>query len=113
MPESPHPEASQTSPPTLPTSAAVTAVDPQPLAPGQVAVRSPMVGRFYSRPAPEQPPFVETGSIVGVDDPLCLVEVMKLFTTVYATCAGRIARIEVEDGAMVEYDQLLFVVDED
>ena len=84
---------------------------PEPvLGAGQVAVRSPMVGTFYRRPAPEEAPFVEVGSEVEAEAPLCLVEVMKLFTTVYAPGAGRIAAICVADGEPVEYDQLLFVL---
>ena len=81
------------------------------LGPGEVAIRSPMVGTFYRRPSPDAPPFAEQGAVVNKDDPLCLLEVMKLFTTVHASHAGRVARIAVEDGDVVEYDQLLFVID--
>ncbi len=78
---------------------------------GQIAVRSPMVGTFYRRPSPDEAPFVEVGSRVEPEAPLCLVEVMKLFTTVYAPGAGRVDAICVADGEPVEYDQLLFVLD--
>ena len=78
---------------------------------GQVAVRSPMVGTFYRRPAPDEPPYVEVGSEVEVDAPLCLVEVMKLYTTIHAKTRGRIARVCAGEAELVEYDQLLFVID--
>ena len=78
---------------------------------GQVAVRSPMVGTFYRRPSPDEPAYVEVGSDVEADAPLGLVEVMKLYTTIYAKTAGRIARICASDADLVEYDQLLFVID--
>ena len=78
---------------------------------GQVAVRSPMVGTFYRRPSPDEPPCVEVGSEVEAGAPLCLVEVMKLYTTVYAKTPGRIARICANDADLGEYDQLLFVID--
>ena len=81
------------------------------LAAGQVTVRSPMVGTFYRRPAPDEPPYVEVGSEVEADAPLCLVEVMKLYTTIYAKTRGRIARICAREAELVEYDQILFVVD--
>ena len=97
---------------------AVTEQDRAPAAPGepilgegQIAVRSPMVGTFYRRPSPDEPPYVEVGSEVEVDAPLCLVEVMKLYTTVYAKTRGRIARICASDAELVEYDQILFVID--
>ena len=78
---------------------------------GQVAVRSPMVGTFYRRPSPDEPAYVEVGSDVEADAPLGLVEVMKLYTTIYAKTAGRIARVCASDADLVEYDQLLFIID--
>lgn len=77
----------------------------------QEAVRSPMVGTFYRRPSPQEPAFVEIGSEVTVDSPLCLVEVMKLFTTIYAKRPGRVAQICAADAELVEYDQVLIVID--
>ena len=70
-----------------------------------------MVGTFYRCPSPDEPPYVEVGSEVEVDAPLCLVEVMKLYTTIYAKTGGRIARICASDAELVEYDQILFVID--
>ena len=97
---------------------AVTEQDGAPAAPGepilgegQIAVRSPMVGTFYRRPSPDEPPYVEVGSEVEVDAPLCLVEVMKLYTTIYAKTPGRIATICASDAELVEYDQILFVIE--
>ena len=69
-----------------------------------------MVGTFYRRPQPEADPFVDVGSEVKKGDPLCLVEVMKLFTTLYADQAGEIVEIGAEDCGLVEYDQVLFLV---
>ena len=80
---------------------------------GQVAVRSPMVGTFYRRPSPDEPPYVEVGSEVEVDAPLGLVEVMKLYTTIHAKTRGRIARVCASDAELVEYDQILFIIDSD
>ena len=104
--------------PAAPPSPAVAAQDKGPagldeptLADGQMAVRSPMVGTFYQRPSPDDPPYVEVGSEIAVDAPLCLVEVMKLYTTIYARTRGRIVRICANDAELVEYDQILFVID--
>lgn len=77
---------------------------------GLTEVRSPMVGTFYRRPQPEADPFVDVGTEVKKGDPLCLVEVMKLFTTLYADQAGKIVEIAAEDCGLVEYDQVLFLV---
>ena len=78
---------------------------------GQVAVRSPMVGTFYRRPSPDEPPYVEVGSEVETDTPVGLIEVMKLYTTLYAKTPGRIAWISPSDTELVEYDQVLFIID--
>ena len=79
---------------------------------GGVEVRSPMVGTFYRAPSPETPPFVEMGSEVQKGQPLCVIEVMKLFTTIYAEASGRIAHIGAENAELVEYGRVLFVIEE-
>jgi len=73
-------------------------------------VKSPMVGTFYSKPSPEDPPFVAVGQNVKKGDTLCLIEVMKLFTTVECTTDGTVETISLEDGALVEFDQPLFLI---
>lgn len=78
---------------------------------GLVAVTAPLLGTFYRCPAPGRPPFVDVGSVVEPDDPVCIVEVMKLFNNVTAGCKGRIAEIVVADGAMVEFGQTLMWIE--
>lgn len=74
---------------------------------GLVAVRSPAVGVFYRRPAPDKSPYAEVGSTVAVGDPVGNIEVMKMFTTVTTEVAGTVAEICVEDATLVEYDQVI------
>ena len=73
-------------------------------------LRSPMVGIFYARPSPKESPFVGEGSQIAAGDPLCLIEVMKLYNTIEATTDGVIESILVEDGKPVEFDQPLFII---
>ena len=75
-----------------------------------VIVRAPNLGTFYRSPKPGAPAYVEVGSIVAQGDELCLIEVMKLFTSVTSREPGRIHAVLVEDGAMVEADQPLFAI---
>jgi acetyl-CoA carboxylase biotin carboxyl carrier protein len=90
----------------------VPPVGPEPPAVDLVgAVKSPMVGTAYLRPSPEAKPFVEIGSIVKVGDKLMLVEAMKTFNDIVATRAGKVVSILVVDGAPVEYDQLLMIIE--
>lgn len=78
---------------------------------GQTEVVAPMVGTFYRAPSPDAPVFVEIDSVVRVGQPLCLIEVMKLFTTINSEVAGRVAQIGAENGELVEYGRTLFVIE--
>lgn len=80
-------------------------------APDVGTVCSPMVGTFYTRPSPEEPEFVTVGTRVAAGTPLCIIEVMKLFTTIEATQAGTVRAVLAENGQMVEYGQPLFVIE--
>ena len=77
---------------------------------GGEIIKSPMVGTFYSKPSPEDAPFATVGQKVKKGETLCLIEVMKLFTSVEATNDGIVAAIFAEDGALIEFDQPLFSI---
>ncbi|WP_284680462.1 sodium-extruding oxaloacetate decarboxylase subunit alpha [Aceticella autotrophica] len=75
-------------------------------------ITSPMVGTFYATPAPDAEPFVKVGDIVKEGQVLCIVEAMKLMNEVHSDVNGKIAKILVKNGEMVEYDQPLFEIEE-
>ncbi len=79
-------------------------------APAGHVVSSPMVGTFYSSPAPDAPAFVEVGKTVKVGDVLCIVEAMKMMNQIEADKAGTIGAILVEDGEAVEFDQAMITI---
>jgi acetyl-CoA carboxylase biotin carboxyl carrier protein len=74
-------------------------------------VKSPMVGTFYRAASPEAKPFAEVGSKVKVGDTLCIVEAMKMMNQIEADKAGTVVAIDVEDGAAVEFDQVLVIIE--
>lgn len=74
-------------------------------------IKSPIIGTFYRKPAPDKPNFVEIGSSVNVGDTLCVIEAMKLFNDIESEVSGKIVKILVEDSSPVEFDQPLFLVD--
>ena len=78
-----------------------------------VAIRAPCLGTFYNAPKPGAPPFVSIGQSVSLDTEVCLIEVMKLFTTVRAGVIGTIRELLVADTELVEFDQPLFHVEPD
>lgn len=74
-------------------------------------VESPMVGTFYRAPAPDAPPYVETGDSVEKGQTLCILEAMKLMNELEAEVAGVVREILVENAEPVEYGQVLFRID--
>jgi acetyl-CoA carboxylase biotin carboxyl carrier protein len=76
-----------------------------------IAVRAPNLGTFYRSPKPGAAPYVAVGQEVNADTEVCLIEVMKLFTSVLAGVAGTVRKVLVEDSELVEYDQPLFLIE--
>ncbi len=98
----------------LPTEAAPVATAPSavPGVPsGAVAITAPLVGTFYRRATPESPPLAEVGQIVHSGDTVCIIEAMKVMNEIKAEASGRVRSVQAEDGAPVEYGQVLFVLD--
>jgi acetyl-CoA carboxylase biotin carboxyl carrier protein len=113
--------------PTMPPSAAVSALSAAPfnVAPAAPAapavpaapepatghtVKSPMVGTFYRSPGPDAKAFVEVGQTVKSGDTLCIIEAMKLLNEIEAEVSGTVREILVQNGQAVEYGQGLFVI---
>lgn len=69
-----------------------------------------MVGTVYRASEPGATPFVSVGQSVSPDDPICIVEVMKLMNSIAAGCHGVVTEILVADGEAVAYGQELFVI---
>jgi acetyl-CoA carboxylase biotin carboxyl carrier protein len=74
-------------------------------------IKSPIVGTFYRKPAPDKPPFVEIGSHVNAGDVVCIVEAMKMMNEIKSEFTGKVSAINIEDGEPVEFDQSLIVID--
>ncbi len=76
-----------------------------------ITIKSPIIGTFYRKPAPDKPVFVEVGGSVSKGDVLCVIEAMKLFNEIESEVSGKIVKILVDDMSPVEFDQPLFLVD--
>lgn len=73
-------------------------------------VTSPMVGVFYSAPAPGADPYIAVGKHLEVGEVLCVVEAMKMMNEITAEFAGKVAAIHVADGDIVEVGQPLLTL---
>lgn len=76
-----------------------------------ITVKSPIIGTFYRKSAPEKPAFVEVGTEVKQGDVLCVIEAMKLFNEIESELSGKVVKILVDDASPVEFDQPLFLID--
>jgi acetyl-CoA carboxylase biotin carboxyl carrier protein len=74
-------------------------------------IKSPIVGTFYRSPAPDAESYVEVGQIVQPKQVLCIIEAMKLMNEIESDVAGRIVKINVDNGKPVEYNQVLFLIE--
>jgi acetyl-CoA carboxylase biotin carboxyl carrier protein len=100
------PAPAGTSPAPAPTPVAAPADDSA----GLVAIKSPMVGTFYSSPSPDSKPFVSVGSQVDEETDVCTIEAMKNFMPIKAETRGTIAKVLVTNGQTVQYGTPLFMV---
>jgi acetyl-CoA carboxylase biotin carboxyl carrier protein len=74
-------------------------------------IKSPMVGTYYGAVSPTSEPFVVEGQQVKVGDTLCIIEAMKMMNQIESDKSGTIAKIMIENGSPVEFDQILFIIE--
>lgn len=75
-----------------------------------LAVRTPLTGMFYMAPTPQDPPYVQVGDPVEVDQVVALVEAMKVFNEIRSEHHGVVERIVAENGQLVHTDQPLLLL---
>jgi len=82
--------------------------EPKAIAESHKSIDSPMVGTFYSSPAPDQPTFVKVGDKVSNDTVVCIIEAMKVMNEVKAGASGTVTEVLIENGQPVEFGTPLF-----
>lgn len=92
-------------------AAAPAAPAAAPKADNLVTIKSPMIGTFYRRAAPDKPILAEVGGEIAPGKVVCIIEAMKLFNEIESEIKGTIVKVLVEDASPVEYDQPLFLVE--
>ena len=78
-----------------------------------VPIVSNMIGLFFSRPAPEDEPFVKVGDYIKEGQVVCIIETIKLMNKITSEVSGKIAQICIEDGKPVEYGQVIMYVEQE
>ena len=103
--------AAAAAPAAAPAAESADAAPAEEQLPAGTQVKSPLVGTFYSSPSPDEPPFVLVGQQVKEGDTLCIIEAMKIMNEIKAPCDGKVIRIMAQPGDMVEYNQVLCVIE--
>lgn len=93
------------------TQAASAPTTPESIAANKHTVKAPMVGTVYLAPSPGANVFVNNGQAVKQGDVLCVIEAMKMFNQIEADKSGTVTAILVDNGAPVEFNQPLFVIE--
>ena len=93
-----------TAAPATPATAPAAATD------NLITIKSPMIGTFYRRAAPDKPLLAEEGTEVSQGKVVCIIEAMKLFNEIESEVKGTIVKVLVDDASPVEFDQPLFLV---
>jgi acetyl-CoA carboxylase biotin carboxyl carrier protein len=99
--------------PAVAAPVAATPKAEKPAGKNTVEIKSPMIGTFYRSSNPDSPPFVSVGDKVTKGQVVCIIEAMKLFNEIESEVSGTIVKATIENSSPVEYDQILFVVEQD
>jgi acetyl-CoA carboxylase biotin carboxyl carrier protein len=83
----------------------------RPAPPKDDSITAPMVGTYYSAPAPGAKPFVQVGDEIKVGQVLCIIEAMKMMNQIESEKEGRVVSILARNGEPVEFGQPLFVIE--
>ncbi len=83
--------------------------EPESRAGGGYEVKAPLLGVFYG--ASEDKKAVREGDRVEEGDVLCILEAMKMMNEVKAPVSGTVTGVFAAEGDLVEYDQVLFMID--
>ncbi|WP_302474433.1 acetyl-CoA carboxylase biotin carboxyl carrier protein [Sabulicella glaciei] len=101
-------DAEQPSPKPAAMPFVAPSAEPTPSSTRDNEVRAPSFGVFHLTPDPGSPPFVTVGTTVEAGQTLCLIEAMKVFTSLTAPSAGVVQAILAEAGDEIEAGQILF-----
>lgn len=88
-------------------SATSGALDPEPE--GNL-ITSPMIGTYYSAPAPGEAPFVQVGDEIEIGQVIGIIEAMKIMNEIVADYSGVLIETLVENAQPVEYGSPLMRV---
>jgi acetyl-CoA carboxylase biotin carboxyl carrier protein len=94
----------------LPAGQTASALPSHQALPGEMEIKSPMIGTFYRSPSPEAANYIDVGSEVNADTVVCIIEAMKVMNEIKAETRGVITQVLVENAKPVEFGQPMFKI---
>lgn len=89
---------------------AIASIATSAIAADEVALVSPMVGVYYRSGKPGDPPLVEVGQAIERDQPIGIIEAMKIFSEIPAEQGGIVVAVPAQDGQLVHAGTPLVIV---
>jgi acetyl-CoA carboxylase biotin carboxyl carrier protein len=105
------PAADQPGTPAGGPAAGRTAAAADHVPPPRPSVKAPLTGIWYGSPAPGSAPYIQVGGEVAVGQVIGLIEAMKLFNEIKSDLAGRVVKVNAENGKLVKAKQPLVEVE--
>ena len=105
-----HVDAAAVIPQIIPQAAAPAPAPAEEAEDESVLITAPIVGTFYSSPAPDAPAYVRVGDHVKRGQTVCILEAMKLMNEIESEFDCEIEAILVSNEQKIEYGQPLFRV---
>jgi acetyl-CoA carboxylase biotin carboxyl carrier protein len=88
---------------TVPTAPVAQVVAPAASIEEGYLVTAPMIGTYYSSPAPGEAPFVQIGDHVEVGQVVGIIEAMKIMNEIASDRSGIVKELLVSNAQAVEY----------
>ena len=76
-----------------------------------VPIVSNMIGLFFTKPSPDEKPFIKVGDEIKEGQIICIIETIKLMNKITSDISGKVVEICIEDGQPVEYGQVMMYVE--
>ncbi len=76
-------------------------------------VKSPIVGTAYLSPEPGAPAFIKVGDRIAKDQPIMIIEAMKVMNQLKSPVSGTIKQIFVTNAKPVEFGDVLIIIQKD
>lgn len=77
-----------------------------------IPIKSNLIGMFFSKPSPNEEPFIRVGDEIKEGQTICIIDTIKLMNKITSDVSGKVVEICIEDGKPVEYGQVMMYIEQ-